>query len=151
MKNGRQGFCVWWSRPKSSPCPAREFRKSPKFPRWGKYFHKTEGTRVQGNLSCRSSPPPHASTRRIQTEIKSWPKLKDAVRKQLLWGKEVVLPVWVMHDVKQHSCHHGRSISESEDFTDRLTCWYRLQTLWILKNNVALMQSETKCQILQIY
>ncbi|KAG7510804.1 hypothetical protein JOB18_032333 [Solea senegalensis] len=55
VKNCRQGSGVWWWSAERSLCPAREFRKSLKFPRQGKDFHRTEGTRVQGNLSCSSS------------------------------------------------------------------------------------------------
>lgn len=76
VKNCRQGFCVLWSRAERSLCPARESRKSSKFPRQRKDFHETEGTRVQGNLSCRSSSLPHDSTLWIQPIIKSRQSLK---------------------------------------------------------------------------
>ncbi len=112
LKNCRQGFCVLWSRTESRPCPAREFRKSPKFPRQGKDFHRTEGTRVQGNLSCLSSSLPHCSTLWIQITIKSQQKLKDTLLGNNCGGRRwcnsglfysLSLPlVWVMNDMKQH-------------------------------------------------
>ncbi|CAB1432573.1 unnamed protein product [Pleuronectes platessa] len=85
VKNVRQRLGVSWSTAESSRCPAREFRKSLKFPRQGKDFHRTGGSRVQVNLFCSSSSSssssslPHRTTPRIRCTIKSWRTLKDTL------------------------------------------------------------------------
>lgn len=79
VKNCDHVVHVLWSRSESSPCSAREFWKSSKFPRLGKYIHGIEGRRVQGNLSFRSSSLPHCTPLSIAVIITSREKLRDTL------------------------------------------------------------------------
>lgn len=94
MKNCRQ-FSVLWSRTESSPCPAREFRKSPKFPRQGKDFHRTEGTRVQGNPTA----PPHSHTALLwgcKSQLKAGKSSKTLCQETVREGGDVIRDCFIV-------------------------------------------------------